>query len=77
MKAGSFWDFYFGELVALGRDVAAAPALKHKLAYLVMPPGWSHTGVHKTATMVRAEYLAQGQYGDAERRVDFGAPTTG
>lgn len=59
MKPGSFWDFYVGELVALWRDVAAAPGIKNKLAYLVMPPGWSHTGAHKTATMVRAEYLEQ------------------
>lgn len=58
-KPGSFWDFYVGEIVALWRDVAAAPGIKNKLAYLVMPPGWSHTGAHKTAKMVRAEYLEQ------------------
>ncbi len=58
MKPGSFWDFYFGELVALGRDIAAAPGVKHKLGYLVMPPGWSHTGAHKTASVARAAYLA-------------------
>ncbi len=54
---GSFWDFYVGEIVALWRDVVAAPGIKNKIAYLVMPPGWSHTGAHKTAKMVRAEYL--------------------
>lgn len=54
---GSFWDFYFGEIVALGRDVKQAPGIRNKLAYIVMPPGWSHTGKHKTASAVRAEFL--------------------
>ncbi|MBL0170419.1 MAG: sterol desaturase family protein [Gemmatimonadaceae bacterium] len=53
MKPGSFWDFYFGELVALFVDVKNAPGLRNKLAYIVMPPGWSHTGEHKTASAMR------------------------
>jgi sterol desaturase/sphingolipid hydroxylase (fatty acid hydroxylase superfamily) len=57
IKVGSFWDFYFGELVALGRDVRTAPGIANKFAYLVMPPGWSHTGHHKTASVVRRAYL--------------------
>jgi sterol desaturase/sphingolipid hydroxylase (fatty acid hydroxylase superfamily) len=57
MKPGSFLDFYFGELAALGRDVARAPGVGNKLKYLIMPPGWSHTGQHKTASAVRAAYL--------------------
>ncbi len=58
MKPGSFIDFYFGELVALARDVISAPGLVNKLAYVVMPPGWSHTGQHKTASIMRrASYL--------------------
>ena len=57
-KTGNFWDFYFGELVALGRDVARAPGVRNKVAYLVMPPGWSHTGDHKTASAIRAAYRA-------------------
>jgi sterol desaturase/sphingolipid hydroxylase (fatty acid hydroxylase superfamily) len=58
MKAGSFWDFYVGELVALGRDIRQAPGIVNKLAYVVMPPGWSHTGQHKTASMIRAAHLS-------------------
>ena len=58
-KPGSFWDFYFGEIVALLRDVRRAPGLVNKIAYVVMPPGWSHTGQHKTAALVRREYLAR------------------
>lgn len=59
MKPGSFWDFYFGELVLLARDVWHAPGLGNKVAYMVMPPGWSHTGEHKTAAMVRRSALVQ------------------
>jgi sterol desaturase/sphingolipid hydroxylase (fatty acid hydroxylase superfamily) len=53
MKPGSFIDFYFGELIALMVDVRKAPGLRNKLAYIVMPPGWSHTGQHKTASAMR------------------------
>ena len=58
MKIGSFWDFYFGELVALWRDVRDAPGIVNKVAYVVRPPGWSHRGEHKTATAVRRAFLA-------------------
>ncbi|XOV94342.1 MAG: sterol desaturase family protein [Bacteroidota bacterium] len=57
MNSGNFWDVYFGEIIALVKDIIRAPGLKNKLLYVVMPPGWSHTGEHKTARMVREEYL--------------------
>lgn len=57
LRPGSFIDFYFGELVALAADVRAAPGLRNKLAYVVMPPGWSHTGAHKTASVIRKEAM--------------------
>jgi sterol desaturase/sphingolipid hydroxylase (fatty acid hydroxylase superfamily) len=56
MKNNSFLDAYFGEIVFLAKDVARAPGLKNKFLYLVMPPGWSHTGDHKTAKKIRREY---------------------
>jgi hypothetical protein len=59
MKPNSFVDAYFGEIGALVKDVRRAPGLKNKLLYIVMPPGWSHTGEHKTAGKVRKEYLEQ------------------
>jgi sterol desaturase/sphingolipid hydroxylase (fatty acid hydroxylase superfamily) len=59
MKPGSFIDFYFGELVALARDVYRAPGVLNKLRYIVMPPGWSHTGQHKTASAMRRQLLAE------------------
>lgn len=57
MKANSFWDAYFGEFPALFRDIKNAPGIKNKFLYLIMPPGWSHTGEHKTAKVIRKEYL--------------------
>lgn len=59
MKKGDFLDAYFGEIVALAKDVWRAPGLMNKLRYIVMPPGWSHDGNHKTAKMIRQEYLEQ------------------
>jgi sterol desaturase/sphingolipid hydroxylase (fatty acid hydroxylase superfamily) len=59
MKPGSFLDAYLGELYALCKDVAHAPGLKNKLLYLLMPPGWSHDGEHKTAKACKQALLAE------------------
>jgi sterol desaturase/sphingolipid hydroxylase (fatty acid hydroxylase superfamily) len=54
----SFWDVYFGEISFLARDVWAAPGIKNKILYLLIkPPGWSHTGTHKTAAGSRKAAL--------------------
>jgi len=57
MNPNNFPDVYFGEFAALFHDIKKAPGIKNKFLYLVMPPGWSHTGEHKTAHMVRKEFL--------------------
>jgi sterol desaturase/sphingolipid hydroxylase (fatty acid hydroxylase superfamily) len=57
MNSGNFFDVYFGEIVALAKDVWHAPGLKNKLFYIFMPPGWSHTGHHQTAKVVRGNYF--------------------
>ncbi|CAL1517962.1 sterol desaturase family protein [Chitinophaga sp. MM2321] len=57
MNPGNLWDVYFGELYCLGRDIIHAPGITNKLLYIVMPPGWSHTGQHKTAKVVKQAYL--------------------
>ena len=57
MNANSFIDVNFGEFGALWQDIRKAPGLKNKLLYLVMQPGWSHTGDHKTAKVMRQQYL--------------------
>ena len=57
IKNSNWLDAYFGEFAALGRDVYHAPGLKNKLLYFVMPPGWSHTGHHKTAVRARQEHF--------------------
>ncbi|NQX53259.1 sterol desaturase family protein [Pedobacter panaciterrae] len=56
MKPNSFLDSYFGEFACLIRDVYKAPGLKNKFLYIFMPPGWSHTGDHKTASKARNEF---------------------
>ena len=53
----NFVDVYFGEIIALAQDVYNAPGIGNKVAYIFMPPGWSHDGNHKTAKLLRAEYL--------------------
>jgi hypothetical protein len=67
MKKNSFLDAYFGELVALGRDIKNAPGLKNKILYIFMPPGWSHTGDHKTSATVRAEYFRSLQENESDK----------
>ena len=59
MDSGNFWDVYFGEIVALVKDVIHAPGILNKLKYIVMPPGWHHEGKHQTAKVVRAAYISQ------------------
>jgi sterol desaturase/sphingolipid hydroxylase (fatty acid hydroxylase superfamily) len=53
VKTRSFTDMYFGEFICLVRDIAHAPGLRNKFLYLIMPPGWSHTGEHKTARVMK------------------------
>ncbi len=66
MKPNHFLDAYFGEIGALIKDVKNAPGIKNKLLYLVMPPGWSHTGDHKTASAMKAAYVTSQQEGNPE-----------
>ena len=61
MNPNSIWDVYFGEFVCLGKDIIAAPGLKNKFLYIFMPPGWSHTGDHKTAKMARQAFIDEEQ----------------
>ena len=62
MESGNLWDAYFGEFIALFKDIWVAPTLKDKIMYIFMPPGWHHSGNHKTASMVRNEYLANNNF---------------
>jgi sterol desaturase/sphingolipid hydroxylase (fatty acid hydroxylase superfamily) len=57
LKPHSFLDAYFGEIVALAKDVRSAPGIKNKFLYIVMPPGWSHTGEHTTARKLRTDFM--------------------
>jgi hypothetical protein len=51
-------DAYFGEIILLAKDVYHAPTIKDKVLYIFMPPGWHHSGDHKTASVVKKEYFA-------------------
>lgn len=55
----NFFDVYFGEFYGLFRDIAKAPGIKNKFLYIFMPPGWSHTGEHKTAKVVRSKFIEE------------------
>jgi sterol desaturase/sphingolipid hydroxylase (fatty acid hydroxylase superfamily) len=57
INSGNFIDVYFGEFIALFKDVIRAPGLANKLGYIFLSPGWDHNGNHKTAKMIREEYL--------------------
>jgi sterol desaturase/sphingolipid hydroxylase (fatty acid hydroxylase superfamily) len=57
MKPNSFLDAYFGEIASLGKDVYHAPGIKNKVLYIFMPPGWSHTGDHKTSSALKKSML--------------------
>jgi hypothetical protein len=59
MNSGNFFDVYFGEFIALFHEVRKAPGIRNKFKYVFMPPGWSHTGQHQTAKLVRGAYLQQ------------------
>jgi hypothetical protein len=47
----SWRDVQFGEMRSLWKDLKNAPGVGNKLLYLLMPPGWSHTGEHNTVAL--------------------------
>jgi sterol desaturase/sphingolipid hydroxylase (fatty acid hydroxylase superfamily) len=57
VDSGNLWDVYFGEIWLLLKDIWNAGSLKNAFLVLIMPPGWSPTGDHKTAKVVREEYF--------------------
>jgi len=44
---------YFGEFYYLWKDIRLRRDLRINSSISFMPPGWSHTGEHKTATAVK------------------------
>lgn len=54
LDTANFWDVHFGELRLLWRDMLLAPGLTNKLRYVLMPPGWSHTGTWQTAATLKS-----------------------
>jgi len=66
INARNFFDVYFGEIALLFRDIKNAPGIKNKMLYIVKPPGWSHTGDHKTASVIKRN-LTSIQKGESDR----------
>jgi sterol desaturase/sphingolipid hydroxylase (fatty acid hydroxylase superfamily) len=62
INSQNFTDVYFGEFIELAKDIWHAPGITNKLLYVVMPPGWSHTGNHKLASEMRKNYRAEMQH---------------
>ena len=58
IQPNNFLDAYFGEITLLAKDIYHAPGVLNKIRYLFMPPGWSHTGDHKTSKVVREQFVA-------------------
>jgi hypothetical protein len=62
-------DAYFGEIILLAKDVYHAPTIKDKVLYIFMPPGWHHSGDHKTASVVKKNILLRKNRRDVARNV--------
>lgn len=62
----SWPDVQFGEFKLLWHDISKAPGIRNKLAYLFMPPGWSHTGDHKMASTQRKAVASHSASGTAQ-----------
>ena len=56
-ETGSFIDLYFGECVALFRDLRQARGWRLRLQYAFKPPGWRPNDTQHTAAVVRGEFL--------------------
>ena len=63
----------FHEWIGIAKDVWAAPGLRAKLGYLVMPPGWSHDGSRDTSEIIKERWLAKEQ---AREGAEWKKPTS-
>jgi sterol desaturase/sphingolipid hydroxylase (fatty acid hydroxylase superfamily) len=54
-QLGSFNLFWaaFHEWIGIAKDVWAAPGVRAKIGYMVMPPGWSHDGSRETSESIK------------------------
>ena len=53
----SFFDVQFGEFASLFRDVWNAPTWGAIGSYIFRPPGWSHSGDHKTVKELKRQIV--------------------
>ena len=55
----------FHEWVGIAKDVWAAPDMKSRIGYMLLPPGWSHDGSRDTSETIKARWEARQQMGVA------------
>ncbi len=53
----------FHEWIGIARDLWTAP-WRHKINYLIQPPGWSHDGSRESSETIKARWLAEKDRGD-------------
>jgi sterol desaturase/sphingolipid hydroxylase (fatty acid hydroxylase superfamily) len=57
VKTSSFLDVHFGEFALLWKDMLQAPTWRIALAYMYMPPGWTHKGELETVAFLKKNSL--------------------
>ncbi|MBX9881337.1 MAG: sterol desaturase family protein [Sphingomonas sp.] len=66
----------FHEWVGIARDMWAAPGLRNKLGYLLMPPGWSHDGSRETSEMIKQRWAETRAEGQEQGELAWNRPTS-
>jgi sterol desaturase/sphingolipid hydroxylase (fatty acid hydroxylase superfamily) len=62
-----FWESQLHEMKSLWKDIKASRNWKHKLGYLLMPPGWQPGNFRQTAQFQQKKWQLQLRY----KRVDY------
>ena len=66
----------FHEWVGIARDMWAAPGVRNKLGYLLMPPGWSHDGSRETSEMIKQRWAETRAEGQEQGELAWNRPTS-
>ena len=66
----------FHEWVGIAKDVWAAPGLRAKLGYIVMPPGWSHDGSRDTSETIKQRWHARNAQAGHGEPLSWKKPTS-
>ena len=66
----------FHEWVGIAQDMWAAPGVRNKLGYLLMPPGWSHDGSRETSEMIKQRWAETRAEGQEQGELAWNRPTS-